>query len=213
MTNIATPPNNHFSPGPFHRWTPNILTFFRLVCVPSIVVLILKDHFLIAFGIFTLASITDILDGYLARLWKVTSTFGLIFDPLADKSLLVCSALTLGSLVRIPVWIVALIIGRDILIFLAAIVIYLFKLPVKLVPILSSKINTFCQIILVGMVLLTNYTYGEIHSIPSLDLLMTFILWTTALTTLWSGIEYTLYFFKETLYPKNTQNGNGEDPK
>lgn len=213
MTSISNSLNDHSSPGPLRRWIPNILTFFRLACVPSIVFLILKDHLLFAFGIFALASITDILDGYLARRWNVTSTFGLIFDPLADKFLLVCSALTLGYLLRIPTWMVILIIGRDILILLAAMIIYLFKLPVKLAPILSSKINTFSQIILVGMVLLTNYTYGKIHPIPAHDLLMSFILWITALTTLWSGIEYTLYFFKETLYPRNTQNRNGEKPE
>ena len=205
--------NSPSSPGPLHRCIPNILTLFRLGCVPLIVVLILKDYFLFAFGIFALASITDILDGYLARLWKVTSTFGLIFDPLADKSLLVFSTLSLGYLLRIPAWIVALIIGRDTLILLAGMAVYLFKLPVKLAPSFSSKINTFSQIILMGMVLLTNYTYGKTHPIPGLDLLMILLLWSTTLSTLWSGIDYILYFLKETLYPRVKAISNGEDIK
>lgn len=194
----TTPP----FPGHLRRWIPNILTLFRLGCVPLIITLIMKDYLLLAFGIFTLASITDYLDGFLARLWNVTSAFGRICDPLADKSLMVFSYLALGHLSRIPLWIVVLIISRDALILLAGITVYLFKLPIKLTPSFSSKMNTFSQIILVGMVLLTDYTYGQIHPIPGLDLLMKILLWATALTTLWSGIEYALYFLKETLYPK-----------
>lgn len=181
----------------FQRHIPNILTLFRLMCVPLILWYILQERFYLAFILFAVASVTDFLDGYLARRWNVVSTLGGIIDPLADKSLMVGSYLVLGYLNRIPLWLVMLVIGRDILIILAGIVTYLFKLPIAFKPTLTSKINTFCQIILAGMVLLTNYNYSIFSGIGILDKLMLVLLCITSGLTIWSGLEYVFYFIKE----------------
>lgn len=188
-----------------HRWLPNLLTLLRLLAVPLIILLILRDHLWTSFILFALAGITDYIDGFLARRWQVESTFGRIADPLADKSLLMLSFIALGYKELLPLWIVVLVISRDVLILLAALLVYFKNLPIKLTPIYSSKLNTTCQIVLVGGALLTTVlqqpplTLQESYSsiISFLNGLMFAILWLTAITTAWSGVEYAIGFIKE----------------
>lgn len=96
---------------------PNKLTMFRVILIPFFIVFLLVpitpvDKW-IALGIFIVASLTDWLDGYLARKYHLVTNFGKFMDPLADK-LLVCSALIcLIELDRIPSWMVIIIIARE----------------------------------------------------------------------------------------------------
>lgn len=100
---------------------PNCLTLLRILMVPVFVVFMLVDIFgaadqYIAGVIFILASITDTLDGYLARKNNQITVFGKFMDPLADK-LLVCSAMIcLVELRLLPSWIVIIIVGREFII-------------------------------------------------------------------------------------------------
>ena len=100
---------------------PNKLTLFRVVLIPFFVVFMLCDITAaydkwIALGIFAVASLTDLLDGRIARKYNLVTNFGKFMDPLADK-LLVCSALIcLVDLRRIPSWIVIVIIAREFII-------------------------------------------------------------------------------------------------
>lgn len=96
---------------------PNKLTMFRVILIPFFIVFLLVpitpfDKW-IALGIFIVASLTDLLDGYIARKYNLVTNFGKFMDPLADK-LLVCSALIcLIELDRIPSWMVIIIIARE----------------------------------------------------------------------------------------------------
>lgn len=100
---------------------PNKLTVFRMIMIFPFVVVMLPGDTLpygkwIALGIFVVASLTDLLDGYLARKYELVTNFGKFMDPLADK-LLVCAALIcLVELKRIPSWIVIVIISREFII-------------------------------------------------------------------------------------------------
>ena len=100
---------------------PNKLTCFRVVLIPFFVFFLLAPWFegygnYIAVGIFIVASITDFLDGYLARKYNLVTNFGKFMAPLADK-LLVCSALIcLVELELLPSWIVVIIIAREFII-------------------------------------------------------------------------------------------------
>lgn len=99
---------------------PNKLTIFRVILIPFFVVLLLFDITAydkwIALAIFIVASLTDFLDGYIARKYNLVTNFGKFMDPLADK-LLVCSAMIcLVELARIPAWVVIVIIARDFII-------------------------------------------------------------------------------------------------
>lgn len=100
---------------------PNKLTIFRVIMIPFFVVFMLApitggaDKW-IALTLFIVASLTDMLDGYIARKYNLVTNFGKFMDPLADK-LLVCSALIcLVDLSRIPSWIVIIIIAREFII-------------------------------------------------------------------------------------------------
>lgn len=100
---------------------PNKLTLFRVFLIPFFVVFLLAPWFpgygnYIATAIFIIASITDFLDGKIARKYNLVTNFGKFMDPLADK-LLVCSALIcLVALERIPAWVVIIIIAREFII-------------------------------------------------------------------------------------------------
>lgn len=100
---------------------PNKLTMFRVILIPFFVFFLLAPYFpgygnYIAVAIFIIASLTDFLDGKIARKYNLVTNFGKFMDPLADK-LLVCSALIcLISLGKIPSWVVIIIIAREFII-------------------------------------------------------------------------------------------------
>lgn len=98
---------------------PNKLTIFRVLCIPFFVIFMLVDKVpynnYIAVGIFIVASLTDFLDGKIARRYNLVTNFGKFIDPLADK-LLVCAALICLTPAKIPAWIVIIIISRELFI-------------------------------------------------------------------------------------------------
>ena len=99
---------------------PNKLTIFRVILIPLFVAFMLVDitnvDKWIALAIFIVASLTDLLDGKIARKYNLVTNFGKFMDPLADK-LLVCSALVcLVAMARIPAWVVIVIISREFII-------------------------------------------------------------------------------------------------
>lgn len=93
---------------------PNKLTIGRMIAVPFFIAAYMTGHFFIAFVLFVAASLTDMLDGKIARKYNLVTNFGKFMDPLADK-LLVCSALICLTDV-IPKWIVIIIISRELII-------------------------------------------------------------------------------------------------
>ncbi|MCB1175413.1 MAG: CDP-diacylglycerol--glycerol-3-phosphate 3-phosphatidyltransferase, partial [Leptospiraceae bacterium] len=99
---------------------PNILTMLRVVSVPFFIYLLLQSDPLsrwIAFGLFALASLTDLVDGYLARKYRLETELGKFLDPLADKLLVLGSFITFLALSsQVQLWMVLCIIGRDFLI-------------------------------------------------------------------------------------------------
>ena len=99
---------------------PNKLTMFRVILIPFFVLFMLVDitnvDKWIALAIFIIASLTDLLDGRIARKYNLVTNFGKFMDPLADK-LLVCSALIcLVEMAKIPSWMVIIIIAREFII-------------------------------------------------------------------------------------------------
>lgn len=99
---------------------PNKLTIFRVILIPFFVLFMLVDitsaDKWISLAIFIIASLTDLLDGKIARKYNLVTNFGKFMDPLADK-LLVCSALVcLVAMARIPAWVVIVIISREFII-------------------------------------------------------------------------------------------------
>lgn len=103
---------------------PNLLTILRLASVPLLVYLLFSEDALeptnriITAIIFVIASLTDIADGAIARAWKVESDFGKIADPIADKALITVALVALAYYDFVAIWILAVILGREIFITL-----------------------------------------------------------------------------------------------
>ena len=96
---------------------PNVLTVGRILFIPLFILVLTLGHsqgsHLLAAIIFAVASITDYLDGYLARKWNVVSNFGKFADPMADKLLVMSAFIMLIELGMAPAWVVAIIICRE----------------------------------------------------------------------------------------------------
>jgi len=132
---------------------PNLITIARLLLVPVTVWLIISEAFGLAFLAFIVAGVSDGVDGAIARRWGWRSELGAYLDPLADKALLVSIYVTLGMLKFLPAWLVILVVSRDILIIGAVILSWLMDKPLRMAPLMISKINTAAQIVFAGAVL------------------------------------------------------------
>jgi CDP-diacylglycerol--glycerol-3-phosphate 3-phosphatidyltransferase len=100
----------------FEPSLPNLLTLFRILLVPVLVVALLsevKGGDALAAAVFVLASLTDYLDGYLARRSQRESNFGKLMDPLADKLLVAAAMISLVSLNRLAAWVAMVVIARE----------------------------------------------------------------------------------------------------
>jgi CDP-diacylglycerol---glycerol-3-phosphate 3-phosphatidyltransferase len=99
----------------FELNVPNVLTVFRILLIPVLVTALLSGFSsdALAAGVFILASLTDALDGWLARRHKSESTFGKLMDPLADKLLVTSALVSLVALDRLQAWVAMVIIARE----------------------------------------------------------------------------------------------------
>jgi len=166
------------------RDIPNLITVVRLLLVPPIVVSLLRADYGLALLLFVAAGLSDALDGFLAKTFNWTSRLGGLLDPIADKLLLVSCYLALTWQGLIPVWLTALVIGRDLVILIGAIVYNAVVERLEAAPSVISKINTLSQLVLVVAVL---FNYGA-QLLPAgwLDILFHGVF----ATTLLSGVDY-----------------------
>ena len=132
---------------------PNLITLGRILLVPVVVWAITAGEMRAAFALFLAAGVTDAVDGFLAKRFKMQTELGAYLDPLADKAMLVSIYVALGIIEAIPRWLVILVVSRDIMIVGAVILSWLVHRPIPLKPILISKLNTVAQIALACMVL------------------------------------------------------------
>jgi cardiolipin synthase (CMP-forming) len=121
--------------------------------VPVVVWAIASGEMRFAFLLFMVAAISDAVDGFLAKRFGMTTELGAYLDPLADKVLIVSIYLTLGFNGIIPRWIVILVVSRDIMIVGAILLSWLVDKPVRVKPLMVSKLNTAVQIVYAALVL------------------------------------------------------------
>ncbi|MDR2354669.1 MAG: CDP-diacylglycerol--glycerol-3-phosphate 3-phosphatidyltransferase [Clostridiales Family XIII bacterium] len=92
---------------------PNRLTVLRILLIPVFIVVLMRGHAVAAAVLFAAASLTDALDGYLARKYDLVSNFGKLMDPLADKLLVVSAFACFTELGRVPAWVLIVILARE----------------------------------------------------------------------------------------------------
>ena len=140
---------------------PNMITIFRLLLTPYIVWLILSESYFLGFLFFVISGISDGLDGFIAKKLNQKTLLGSYLDPIADKFLIVSSIVLLGYNGYVPIWLIIIIVSRDIAILGAVIISWMLDTNLKIEPLIVSKINTFLQIFYITLtfatVLNTNY--------------------------------------------------------
>jgi CDP-diacylglycerol--glycerol-3-phosphate 3-phosphatidyltransferase len=177
----------------FQRWqkwskrlkhTPNILAFSRVLMAPMMFLLLVnRDLFpchpswcdFLAAIIFTLASITDFFDGYIARNFNAISKLGEILDPLADKMLVLAGFLGLMMIDRANPWAIYIILVREF--FITGLRIQMASEGKKVAASMAGKIKTVAQMGAIGF-LIMNWWGGEI------------LLWLSVFLTVYSGLDY-----------------------
>ena len=161
----------------------NKLTMFRVILIPFFVVFLLVDitpvDKWIALAVFIIASLTDMLDGKIARKYNLVTNFGKFMDPLADK-LLVCSALVcLVAVDRIPAWMVIVIIAREFII--SGFRLVASDNGVVIAASYWGKFKTTFQIIMICLM---------IADLAALQLLTTIVTWVAVILTIVSLVDY-----------------------
>ncbi len=168
---------------------PNKLTISRIIAVPFFIGCYMTGYYLPAFIIFILASLTDMLDGKIARKHNLVTNFGKIMDPLADK-ILVYSAFCLmvedGS---VPGWMLIVILAREFLI--AGMRTVAASEGIVIAAGMSGKIKTVLQMIAVPLLLL-NLAVSTTSVGQAVDIAAQIFLWASLIMTVYSGAEYTL---------------------
>ncbi len=132
---------------------PNLITLGRILLVPIVVWAITSGEMRIAFLLFLAAGISDGIDGFLAKRFRMASELGAYLDPLADKALIVSIYVSLGIAAVLPIFLVILVVSRDIMIISAFLLSWLVGKPMKVRPLLVSKANTVAQILLAVLIL------------------------------------------------------------
>jgi CDP-diacylglycerol--glycerol-3-phosphate 3-phosphatidyltransferase len=180
---------------------PNVLTLLRVAAVPLIVVLLLDPSpadGLLAAVLFIAASITDYLDGYLARKWNIVTTFGKFLDPLADKLLVLSALVMLAGMPcvsaagaacdpRVPAWVVVVIVARELTITALRTMAASEGITIGAEDL--GKYKTIFQIFaIVGLLVHHSYVFVDFHALG------TYFLWISVLLGLWSGVDYGVRF-------------------
>ncbi len=182
----------------------NKISTFRILTVPvffaSLVYYSSEREYLryVALGIFVLGVISDGVDGYIARKAKQQSKAGLILDPLGDKLLLmtafICLALIDRFPLRFPLWVTLIVISRDLIILLGALIIYIVKQNIAVFPTKWGKLTTSFQMLAV-FVLLIQWEFSPV------------VWWIAVFFSVVSGVDYVMRGFK-ILYALDSSRNN-----
>ena len=170
---------------------PNFISIYRLVTIPVVAWLMLEGIYFYA-AIFTfLIAISDFLDGLIARYLKVESELGSYLDAIADKAFVISIFIVIGNLELLPIFIIIIIISRDIIILGSFAVTFLVGKKIEIKPTNISKINTFFQFCLVITTLFSNISQFENYFIEfKVNEILIAIVLTCTLLSLLNYINY-----------------------
>lgn len=163
---------------------PNILSLFRILLVPVLVAVLLtkfEGREFVGLVVFLLASLTDFLDGFLARRQKKVTRLGKLLDPAADKILTSAAFIALVELDLAPAWMVVVIVGREFAVSTLRSVIASEQIVVAAT--VSGKVKTISQIVAISALIIK-------HQLGQFSLVAPVLLWVALITSVYSGIEY-----------------------
>ncbi len=181
---------------------PNILTMMRIAAIPLLAGLLMSPSQSAGFwaaAVFALASITDWLDGYIARRMGIVTIFGKFLDPIADKLIVMAAMIMILPYGRLPAWMVLLILGREIIITGLRGIASSEGIVIQASDL--GKFKTIFQIVaILGLLLHYNYNwlFGIQHPLLQVNMhnVGMFYLWIATMLTVWSGVDYLARFIK-----------------
>lgn len=181
---------------------PNMITIFRIMLVPVLFLLLFfspgKLQSFFAGLVFSVASISDCVDGYLARRMNLVTDFGKFLDPLADKLLVGVALIMMIPLGRVPLWIVVIILGREVMVTLLR-VISLKNGNTVIEASMTGKYKTGFQIAAI-IPLLFHYEYNlglnYFNFSVNFHVVGMAFLYAALILTIWTGVDYLYKFFK-----------------
>jgi cardiolipin synthase len=132
---------------------PNIITLVRLGLIPVTAYYLAVEAYSIALPIFLIAALSDFVDGYIARRFKLTSSLGAALDPVADKLLMLVTTVLLAWHELVPIWLAVAIVARDIIIVVGALAYRLLIGRLQIAPTRLSKVNTFIELLVLLLVM------------------------------------------------------------
>ena len=166
---------------------PTAITLSRIVLIPFFII-IAPDRPLLGAIIFGAASVTDFLDGYVARKTGQVTKFGVILDPIADKFLVISALILLVDMARLSAWIAILIIVREFLVTgLRAVAL---SKDIIIPAEMGGKLKTGTQIAAILCLIIS----GDVFSLYDLG---TALIWISLALAIVSGIQYTVSFWKK----------------
>jgi len=132
---------------------PNLLTILRILLIPVFINLLIYGLYPSALAVFLFASFTDGLDGFIARAANQRTTLGTYLDPVADKLLLTAAFIGLSVLQFVPVWVSVIVVSRDLILVLGALVLHLAQSQFSIAPSPLGKATTFLQLAYIILIL------------------------------------------------------------
>ena len=169
---------------------PNILSLFRLCLTAFFILAISYQRYTLALVLFLAQAISDLLDGFFARMMHKTTDLGAWLDPIADKVMLVSSYLVLSFQQIIPFWVMGVVLLRDVVLMLGFLVLHLLSYRVLPAPTLLGKATTLFQMVTILYLLWS--TTREFQG---------YFYYATATLTVFSGLQYVVLGFS-TLFRK-----------
>jgi CDP-diacylglycerol--glycerol-3-phosphate 3-phosphatidyltransferase len=168
---------------------PTIITLSRIILIPFFV-LIAPDRPFLGALIFGVASVTDFLDGYLARKTGQITKFGIILDPIADKFLVISALILLVDMARLSAWIAIVIIVREFLVTgLRAVAL---SKDIVIPAEMGGKLKTFSQITAILCLIISMNIFGiDLYDVGIV------LIWIALVLSIISGVQYTVSFWKK----------------
>jgi CDP-diacylglycerol--glycerol-3-phosphate 3-phosphatidyltransferase len=183
---------------------PNLLTLFRILLVPLLVVALLtkfegKEY--VALGLFLLAAATDVLDGYVARRRRQVTRLGKLLDPAADKILMSAAFISLVELNVAPAWMVVLIVARELAV--SALRSFAAADAVVIAADLSGKVKTAVHTVAISVCII----HERLQDLGADDpfWLVPAVLWASVAMSVVSGLDYFIRYGRLVLAPEPAQ--------
>ena len=145
------------------RNLPNLLTLARILLLPFFAATLIYNQHRYALIIFIAASVTDILDGFIARITKQITDFGKILDPVADKFFLVTSFILMSYIGLIPKWLAIIVISKDLIVVTGSVILYFVTHKLNIEPSIFGKASSASQFFLIGLILIYKNLNGTMY--------------------------------------------------